>query len=74
MSQQRDGRSTIERAYEIAVCEEIRSLDDLRRRLDEEGYSLNMLTGPSLMKDLRGRISSPAKHSTSSSYSLRSAH
>ncbi len=56
MSQQLNCKSTLERAFELADSGEITSMDGLSRALNQEGYSLTMLTGPLLMKQLRSRI------------------
>ncbi len=56
MSQQQNCKSTLERAFEIADSGQAASLDELSRLLGREGYSLNMLTGPVLLKQLRQRI------------------
>ncbi len=71
MSQQRDCKSTIERAFEIAESQSVSSIDQLVRTLQTEGYSTNMLIGPLLMKQLRKRmtvapsLTSPASIPTS---------
>lgn len=56
MSQQLNCKSTLERAFEIADSGEVVSIDELGRLLGKEGYSLNMLTGPELLKQLRKRM------------------
>jgi hypothetical protein len=56
MSQQLNCKSTIERAFEIAGSGSVDTIDGLRRVLDREGYFTNVLTGPVLLKQLRGRI------------------
>lgn len=60
MTQQRDCKSTIERAFEVAEFEYVRSMDQLVQELQKEGYSTNMLTGPVLLKQLRQRIGANA--------------
>ena len=59
LSQQLNCKSTIERAFEIADSGEADSLQKLRLLLGNEGYSTSLLTGPALMKQLRGRIAAP---------------
>ena len=56
LSQQQNYKSTLERAFEIADSGEVSSIDELGRLLGKEGYSVNMLTGPELLKQLRKRI------------------
>lgn len=56
MTQQLDCKSTIERAFEIAGSGEAGTIEGLGQILAREGYSLNMLTGPVLMKQLRQQI------------------
>lgn len=56
VSQQMNCKSTLERAFELAESGDISSIEGLGRALNQEGYSLNMLTGPLLMKQLRARI------------------
>lgn len=56
MGQQRDCKSTVERAFEVADIESVRSMEQLVKRLHAEGYSTSMLTGPLLLKQLRERL------------------
>ena len=56
MSQQQNGKSTIERAFEIAGSGEAATMERLGRILAGEGHSLAMLTGPLLLKQLRQRM------------------
>lgn len=56
MSQQRNFKSTIERAFEIAGSGEAATMERLGRLLAHEGYALNMLTGPLLIKQLRQKM------------------
>ena len=56
LSQQLNCKSTLERAFELAESGDVVSIDALSRALSHEGYSLSMLTGPILMKQLRARI------------------
>ena len=56
LSQQLNCKSTLERAFEMAGSGDVSSMDALSRALSQEGYSLSMLTGPLLMKQLRARI------------------
>ncbi len=57
MTQQADGFSTIERAFQIAESGKVSSVEEIARHLSREGYSSSVLTGPSLLKQLRERIS-----------------
>ena len=56
MTQQADGFSTIERAFQIADSGKASSIDEIARHLGREGYSSAVLTGPTLLKQLRERI------------------
>lgn len=56
MSQQQNCKSTIERALEIADSGEAITIERLGKLLSQEGYSLNMITGPLLLKQLRQRM------------------
>ncbi len=56
MTQQQDCKSTIERAFEIAESGAAESLQHLKLLLSSEGYSMSLLTGPVLLKQLRSRI------------------
>jgi hypothetical protein len=56
MSQQQNCKSTIERAFEIAASGEAMTIERLGRVLAGEGYSINMLTGPLLIKQLRQQM------------------
>lgn len=56
MTQQQDFKSTIERAFEIAGSGDAHTMERLGRLLAAEGYALNMLTGPLLIKQLRKRM------------------
>ena len=49
------GKSTVERAFELARAGTCRSMDELRRELTREGYEsvLAHLGGPSVGKQLR---------------------
>lgn len=60
MSQQQDLKSTIERAFEIADSGDAATIERLARLLAQEGYALNMLTGPLLLKQLRRQIAARA--------------
>jgi hypothetical protein len=59
LSQQLNCKSTIERAFEIADSGAADSIKRLTQMLSSEGYSISMLTGPALLKQLRSRISAP---------------
>lgn len=56
LTQQQDCKSTIERAFEIADSGAAESLQQLKILLSNEGYSMSVLTGPVLLKQLRSRI------------------
>lgn len=57
MTQQSDGYSTIERAFQIAESGKAATVEEIARCLNREGYSTSVLTGPTLLKQLRERIS-----------------
>ena len=59
MTQQQNYKSTIERAFEIADSGEANSIQKLSLMLSSEGYSINMITGPVLLKQLRTRMAAP---------------
>ncbi len=56
LSQQQNGKSAVERAFEIAGSGQVQTIERLGHALRREGYALNVLTGPSLLKQLRARI------------------
>ena len=56
LSQQQNCKSAVERAFEIAGSGEVQSIEKLGIALRREGYALNVLTGPLLLKQLRARI------------------
>lgn len=58
MSQQQNFKSTIERAFEIAGSGDAPTMERLGKLLAQEGYAVNMLTGPLLIKQLRQRMAS----------------
>lgn len=51
-----NGRTALERAFELAESGSCDSVDDIRKRLKSEGFSLTQVTGGSLMKQLRELI------------------
>jgi hypothetical protein len=56
--------STVERAFQLARTGEFASVEDLKRKLRAEGYSIATITGPTLLRQLReliktGRNTSP---------------
>ena len=57
MTRQHDCKSTVERAFEIADSGAAESLKRLTQMLSSEGYSISVLTGMTLLKQLRARIS-----------------
>lgn len=48
-----DRITTLERAFELAKSGDCASISDVREKLAAEGYSLQQLTGPTLLKQLR---------------------
>ena len=56
LSQQQNCKSAVERAFEIAASGEVQTIERLGHALRQEGYALNVLTGPLLLKQLRARI------------------
>jgi hypothetical protein len=57
LTQQQDCKSTVERAFEIADSGAVDSIKRLTLMLSSEGYSIGVLTGRALLKQLRARIS-----------------
>ena len=57
MSPMPNKRTALERAFDLAKSGACSSLDDVRRCLKLEGYSLMTLTGRTLSKQLRDLIS-----------------
>ena len=49
-------KTTLERAFELARSGECQNLDAVIQHLRSEGYTLYPLTGPALLKQLRGLI------------------
>jgi hypothetical protein len=49
-------KTTLERAFELALSGEIANMRDLRQQLKSEGYSASQLEGPALVKQLRQMI------------------
>ncbi|MEW5683536.1 MAG: hypothetical protein AB1942_01315 [Pseudomonadota bacterium] len=45
--------TTLERAFELARSGDCRSTDEIRKRLNSEGYSGQQVTGPTLLRQLR---------------------
>lgn len=45
--------TALERAFELAGSGECRSTDEIRKRLNAEGYSGQQITGPTLLRQLR---------------------
>ena len=45
--------TALERAFELARSGDCRSTDDIRKRLNAEGYSGQQVTGPTLLRQLR---------------------
>ncbi len=45
--------TTLERAFELARSGDCRSTDEIRKRLNAEGYSGQQVTGPTLLRQLR---------------------
>ena len=48
-----DRITTLERAFELARSGDCASISEVREKLAAEGYSLQQLTGPTLLKQLR---------------------
>ena len=48
--------SIIERAFQLAKTGQYGSVEDLKRKLRAEGYSVTAITGPSLLRQLRELI------------------
>lgn len=48
--------STIERAFQLAGTGDYGSVEDLKRKLRAEGYSVATITGPTLLRQLRELI------------------
>ena len=42
----------MERAFEMAKSGQCKSVDEIRKRLKQEGYSVTQITGRSLLKQL----------------------
>lgn len=51
-----ESKSTLARALQLAASGECRTVEDIRYRLRSEGYRFELLTGPSLTKQLRDLI------------------
>jgi hypothetical protein len=47
------GTTSLERAFQLAKSGTCATIDDLKRRLHAENYSLAQITGPVLFKQLR---------------------
>jgi hypothetical protein len=45
--------SALERAFELARTGRFTTIDDLKRKLRDEGYPLGQLVGPYLLKQLQ---------------------
>jgi hypothetical protein len=48
--------SVIERAFQLARTGGYASIDDLKKKLRAEGYSVATITGPTLLRQLRELI------------------
>jgi hypothetical protein len=48
--------SALERAFELARTGQYLSVEDLKKKLRAEGYSIATITGPTLLKQLRELI------------------
>jgi predicted membrane GTPase involved in stress response len=51
--------TAVERAFQLAGSGEVATLSDLRARLRREGYDLNHIVGPALLRQLRTLIANP---------------
>ena len=48
--------TAIERAFELAKAGECLNISDIRTQLKIEGYAVSQITGPHLLRQLRGVI------------------
>jgi hypothetical protein len=61
----KDGRTSLERAFELAKSGSCGTVEDLKRALIHEGYSTSQIVGRSLTNQLRALINSaPSKQPT----------
>jgi hypothetical protein len=60
-----DRRTALERAFQLAESGACESLDDIRKQLKSEGFSLAQITGGSLTKQLREIIRTARKTESS---------
>ncbi len=52
-----DPRTTeLERAFQLAMSGDCRSVDEIRKKLSQEGYYATQITGKSLLRQLQGLI------------------
>jgi hypothetical protein len=52
-----DSRTTeLERAFQLAMSGDCRSVDEIRKKLSQEGYYATQITGKSLLRQLQGLI------------------
>jgi hypothetical protein len=52
-----DSRATeLERAFQLAMSGDCRSVDEIRKKLSQEGYYATQITGKSLLRQLQGLI------------------
>jgi hypothetical protein len=58
--------TALERAFQLASSGDHRSIDDIKRRLRAEGYSVDQITGSALNKQLRTLIQSARNAKTRS--------
>lgn len=65
MSQQQNCKSAVERAFEIAGSGKVQTIEKLGHVLRHEGYAMNVLTGPMLLKQLRVRMAASRQASSS---------
>ena len=52
-----DSRTTeLERAFQLAMSGDCRSVDEIRKKLSQEGYYATQITGKSLLRQLQALI------------------
>jgi hypothetical protein len=52
-----DSKTTeLERAFQLAASGDCRSVDEIRKKLSQEGYYATQITGKSLLRQLQGLI------------------
>lgn len=51
------GKTTLERAFELAKSGPCTNVKELREQMKREGYTSSQLVGPALIRQLRGLLS-----------------